>query len=149
LNRQKAVIMGKQKTISRKLFIQSATGLAFGLAGVVWYKLAGFQSERDKSLEFIHEQIPMGISYFGKYYLYRTDQSVKAFLTKCTHAGCRIGMGAGNTLQCNCHGSQFEAETGRPTKGPAIQPLQQIECRLDQAKGQWVVSLHPMDDKLG
>lgn len=140
--------MRKQKTISRKLFIQSGTGLVFGLAGLIWYKLAGFQSERDNRLEFIHEQIPMGISHFGKYYLFRNDQSVKAFLTQCTHAGCRIGMGSGNMLQCNCHGSQFEASTGNPIKGPAMEPLQQIECRLDEVKGQWVVSLHPYSPEM-
>ena len=149
LNRQKTGTMGKQKTISRKLFIQSGTAAVMGFAGLVWYKLAGFKRDRDNSLEFVHDHIAMGISYFDKYYLYRTDHSVRAFLTQCTHAGCRIGMSTGATLQCNCHGSQFEAATGKPIKGPAIKPLQQIECRLDEVKGQWIVSLHPVDDKQG
>jgi len=143
LNRQKIAIMEKQKTISRKLFIQSTTGLVVGLTGFLWYKLAGFQSQQNNSLEFIHENIPIGISYFGKYYLYRTDGSVKAFLTQCTHAGCRIGMGSENMLQCNCHGSQFDAKTGQPLKGPAIKPLQEIECLQGEINGQWVVKLHP------
>jgi Rieske Fe-S protein len=143
LKRQMAGNMGKQKSISRKLFIQTSTGLVVGLTGWIWYKLTGFQSERENSLEFRHEHIAMGISYFDKYYIYRTDHSVRAFLTKCTHAGCRIGMGSGNVLRCNCHGSQFEGSTGKPIKGPAIRPLQQIECFFDEAKGLWVVRLHP------
>ena len=93
-------------------------------------------------MEFRHgPDLPLGISYFEKYYLFRSDKSVRAFLTTCTHAGCRIGQGAGTTLQCNCHGSQFNAETGNPVKGPAIKPLQEIECRFDQKTEHWVVSL--------
>lgn len=140
-----ALIMGKQKTISRKLFIQSSTGLVIGLSGWIWYKLTGFQIERENSLEFNHKHISMGISYFDKYYICRTEHSVRAFLTQCTHAGCRIGVSSGTMLQCNCHGSQFEAETGKPLKGPAIKPLQQIDCRFDEAKSQWVVRLQPFN----
>ncbi len=90
----------------------------------------------------------MGISFFEKYYLYRTDNSIRAFLTKCTHAGCRIGANTGNLLQCNCHGSQFDAKTGNPLKGPAIKPLQEIECQFDEKSGQWVVRLHAKSTKI-
>ena len=135
-------IMEKQKPISRNSFIRMVTGLILGLVAWVWYRLSGFQADRENSLEFRHGlNIPMGISYFEKYYLYRTDNSVRAFLTKCTHAGCRIGKNTGTILQCNCHGSQFDAETGKPLKGPAIKPLQEIECRFDEKNGQWVVRM--------
>ncbi|MDP2335665.1 MAG: Rieske (2Fe-2S) protein [Bacteroidota bacterium] len=141
--------MGKQKPISRNSFLRIVTGLILGLVAWIWYNLTNFQTERENSLEFRHNQdVPMGISYFEKYYLYRTDRSVRAFLTQCTHAGCRIGMSTGAVLQCNCHGSQFDAETGKPLKGPAIKPLQEIECRFDKENGQWMVSLRPMGGKL-
>lgn len=133
-------IMNKQKTISRNSFIQIVAGLIFGLVAWIWYNITNFQTERENRMEFSHSQdIPMGISYFEKYYIYRTDHSVRAFLTKCTHAGCRIGASTGTILQCNCHGSQFDAETGKPLKGPALKPLQEIECRFDEKTGQWVV----------
>lgn len=132
--------MEKQKKISRNLFLRIVTGLIFAIAIWIWHTLTNFQLERENNLEFRHGQdIPMGISYFEKYYLYRTDHSMRAFLTKCTHAGCRIGAKTGTILQCNCHGSQFDAETGKPLKGPAIQPLHEIECRFDKVTGQWVV----------
>jgi Rieske Fe-S protein len=96
-------------------------------------------------MEFRHgNDIPLGISYFEKYYLFRNDQGVRAFLTQCTHAGCRIVTGSGNELNCNCHGSKFEAETGKPLKGPAIKPLTELECRFDEKNGQWVVRLQPV-----
>ena len=137
--------MENQKQITRNTFIRVVSGLILGLVAWIWFRLSGFQTDRENNMEFRHGQdIPMGISYFDKYYLYRTDHSVRAFLTKCTHAGCRIGANTGKILQCNCHGSQFDAKTGKPLKGPAIKPLQEIECRFDETKGQWVVSLRPM-----
>lgn len=132
--------MSKQKSISRNAFIRIVTGLILGLVGWIWYRLSGFQTERESRMEFRHgTDIPLGISYFEKYYLIRTENSLRAFSTTCTHAGCRIGKGNGNSLQCNCHGSRFEAETGKPLKGPAIKPLQEFECRFDEKSGQWVV----------
>ena len=141
--------MGKQKSISRNLFLKIVTGLILGLVAWIWYNLTNFQTEQENSLEFRHGQdIPMGISYFEKYYLIRTENSLRAFSTTCTHAGCRIGKGNGNSLQCNCHGSRFEAETGKPLKGPAIKPLQEFECRFDEKNGQWVVRMKPVVSKL-
>ena len=134
--------MGIQKPISRNTFFRITSGLILGLFGLIWYRLSGFQIEHENQMEYRHGlDLPMGLSYYEKYYLFRSDQSVRAFLTKCTHAGCRIGLGTATTLQCNCHGSQFDAKTGHPLKGPAIKPLQEIECRYDEKNGQWVVRL--------
>ncbi len=139
-----ADIMEKQKLITRKSFFRIGTTFIFGLVVWIWHRLSGFQTERENRLEYWHgKDFPMGISYFEKYYIFRNDHTVRAFLTKCTHAGCRIGTNTGTILQCNCHGSQFDAETGNPLKGPATKPLQEIECRFDQKNGQWVVRLQP------
>jgi len=132
--------MKKQNQISRKIFIRWTTRLIFGLALWIWYRLSNFQTEREKRIEFVHGQdIPMGVSYFGKYYLFRTGNSVRAFSTNCTHAGCRIGKGSGDTLQCSCHGSQFEGRTGNPLRGPAIKPLRELDCSFNAKSGQWIV----------
>jgi Rieske Fe-S protein len=114
----------------------------FVLTGWIWYRISGFQDERDNRMEFRHgNDLPMGISYFEKYYLIRTKDSLRAFSTTCTHAGCRISKSSGTKLQCNCHGSQFEAETGKALKGPALKSLPEFECRFDEQNGQWVVRL--------
>jgi len=118
------------------------TGLILGLVAWIWYRLSSFQADRENNFEFRHGlDLPMGISYFEKYYLFRNNESVRAFSTICTHAGCRIGFGPATTMQCNCHGSKFDPETGKPLKGPAIKPLQQFDCRFDQKTEQWVVRL--------
>jgi len=141
--------MSKQNTISRITFFRMVTGLILGLVVWIWYRLSGFQSERESRMEFRHgNDIPLGISYFEKYYLIRTENSVRAFSTTCTHAGCRIGKGNETSLQCSCHGSRFDAATGKPLKGPAIKPLQEFECRFDEKDGQWVVRLMLVSGKL-
>lgn len=134
--------MGRQKLISRNSFFRIVAGLVLGLVAWLWYRISGFETERETRMEFRHgNDIPLGVSYFEKYYLIRTENSVRAFSTTCTHAGCRIGKGNETSLQCSCHGSRFEAETGKPLKGPAIKPLQEFECRFDEKTGQWVVRL--------
>jgi Rieske Fe-S protein len=116
------------------------SGLILGLIVWILYRLSGFQNERENNLEFRHgKDLPMGVSYFEKYYLFRQKDMVRAFSTTCTHAGCRIGKNSGAVLQCSCHGSQFEAETGKPLRGPAIKPLTELDCRYDEKNGQWVV----------
>jgi Rieske Fe-S protein len=135
--------MENHKPITRDIFIRLVAGLIFSLTGWTWYRLTIFQSGRNKRLEFRHNtDIPLGISYFGKYYIYRSIESVRAFSVICTHAGCLIDKSHGDILQCNCHGSRFESKTGNPVKGPAIKPLHELECRFDPKTNQWVVKLN-------
>ncbi|MFA5327925.1 MAG: Rieske (2Fe-2S) protein [Prolixibacteraceae bacterium] len=140
--------MEKNKQISRKAFVRTGTGLALGLVAWVWYRLSGIQDIRENSMEFRHgADVPMGFSYYGKYYLYRVGSSVRAFSTTCTHAGCRIGNTTGAVLQCSCHGSQFEAKSGKPLKGPAVRNLEEFECNFDLKTEQWVVRLKSVVSK--
>ena len=135
--------METQKRISRKIFIRWTTRVIVGLTLWIWYRLSRFQNEQEKGIEFAHgNDIPLGISYHGRYYLFRTKDSIRAFSTTCTHAGCRIGRGSGDTLQCSCHGSQFEGMSGKPLKGPAIKPLRELECRFNGKTGQWIVKFN-------
>jgi len=134
--------MSESKKISRLHFFRIGLGLSVGFLVWIWYRLSRFQNNSQNDREYRHDHnLPMGLSHFDKYYLYRNDKGVRAFLNKCTHAGCKIGPGTLNTLQCNCHGSKFDAETGKPLKGPAFKPLQEIDCRWDEKSGQWVVRL--------
>lgn len=48
-----------------------------------------------------------------------------AFSAICTHQGCVVEP-AGRTLNCPCHGSQFDALTGQVLRGPAVSALPKI-----------------------
>lgn len=136
--------MKKRSSLSRRLFFRSMAGLSAGFAVWTWYRLGQSQSGKENQAEYRHSpDIPLGVSYFGKYYLYRDENGIRAFSTICTHAGCRIGKENAGFLQCSCHGSKFEAETGKPVKGPALKSLQELECHFDQNSGQWIIKLQP------
>jgi Rieske Fe-S protein len=142
--------MDKQSLLSRKSFLRLLTGLGTGFFLWAWYGLGEIGELQESQVEFRHgSDIPLGVSYFGKYYLYRTGEIVLAFSTICTHAGCRIGKAGNTTLRCGCHGSRFEAATGKPIQGPAIYPLQQLDCRFDSNTGQWVVKWQGRKEKNG
>lgn len=44
----------------------------------------------------------------------------------CTHQGCTVGAPHRGVVTCPCHGSQFDATTGRVLRGPASQPLPSV-----------------------
>ncbi len=52
-----------------------------------------------------------------------TEGDFKAFTAVCTHQGCTVGSVNGDTIQCNCHGSQYNAADGTVKKGPAPKAL--------------------------
>lgn len=142
--------MDKQTLLSRDSFLKLVTGLGTGLFLWAWYRLAESQELQQSQLEFRHSgDIPLGVSHFGKYYLYRTGETVLAYSTTCTHAGCRIGKAGNEILRCGCHGSRFDAATGKPLQGPAIYALHRLDCRFDQGSSQWVVKLQALKDKNG
>lgn len=47
----------------------------------------------------------------------------KAFSAVCTHQGCIVSTVSGNTITCNCHGSEYSAVNGSVERGPATQAL--------------------------
>ncbi len=58
-----------------------------------------------------------------------TAGTVAAFIAKCTHKGCTVAP-AGDKLNCPCHGSVFEAMTGKNISGPAPSPLVPFGVRI-------------------
>ncbi|GHE87940.1 Rieske 2Fe-2S domain-containing protein [Streptomyces spiralis] len=63
--------------------------------------------------------------------------ALKAFSTVCTHAGCPINKLQDTTLICPCHGSRFDATTGKVVQSPATEPLAELPVR---AKGGKIVA---------
>ncbi|MDO0928238.1 Rieske 2Fe-2S domain-containing protein [Streptomyces sp. TG1A-8] len=55
--------------------------------------------------------------------------ALKAYSTVCTHAGCPINELRGTTLVCPCHGSEFDAVTGKVVRAPATEPLTELPVK--------------------
>ncbi len=53
-----------------------------------------------------------------------------AFSAICTHMGCTVAP-EGKRLLCPCHGSTFDAFTGKNLSGPAPSPLEKVSVRLN------------------
>jgi Rieske Fe-S protein len=47
----------------------------------------------------------------------------KAFSAVCTHMGCIVNQVSSGTIDCPCHGSQYNITTGAVVAGPAPRPL--------------------------
>jgi nitrite reductase/ring-hydroxylating ferredoxin subunit len=60
--------------------------------------------------------------------------SLKAFSSICTHAGCAIDKLEGTTLTCPCHGSEFDATTGKVLHAPATVPLNELSVEARDGK---------------
>ncbi|MER5659067.1 Rieske (2Fe-2S) protein [Streptomyces sp. NPDC002131] len=62
------------------------------------------------------------------------DGSLKAFSSICPHAGCAINKLDGTTLVCPCHGSEFDARTGKVLRAPATEPLNALTVEAKNGK---------------
>ncbi|AQZ70151.1 ring-hydroxylating dioxygenase [[Actinomadura] parvosata subsp. kistnae] len=55
----------------------------------------------------------------------------KAFSASCTHKGCTVSTPKDNVIRCACHGSEFAADSGQATKGPASAPLASFQVKVE------------------
>ena len=53
----------------------------------------------------------------------RDGDTVHAFSATCTHQGCIVSDVTDGEIHCPCHGSAFDATTGKVVTGPATRPL--------------------------
>jgi arsenite oxidase small subunit len=66
--------------------------------------------------------------------LKKSDGSLVALSLLCTHVCCQCSYNSySNQIQCPCHGSVFDGESGRVLNGPASLPLPSIQLSVDSA----------------
>lgn len=62
-----------------------------------------------------------------------TAGNVVAHSAICTHQGCTVAA-AGAQVQCPCHGSVFNADTGANISGPAPTPLPKVSVTVQSGQ---------------
>jgi Rieske Fe-S protein len=55
---------------------------------------------------------------------------VRGVSATCTHQGCTVGSPERGVVSCPCHGSRFDAATGRVLRGPATRPLPAVTVHV-------------------
>jgi Rieske Fe-S protein len=81
-----------------------------------------------------------GIFFYDDFYIVNNNDDTKAFSTTCSHAGCRLKNESNGIITCSCHGSKFDAYSGKPIKGPAFKPLNQLPCTYSENTGEVLVN---------
>lgn len=70
----------------------------------------------------------------AKVLLCRTGtDTVVCFSAICTHEGCTVAPD-GAKLACPCHGSVFDAKTGKVLQGPAPKPLNPVAVKVSNGQ---------------
>jgi len=70
----------------------------------------------------------------GRVAIAHVEQRLFAFGDECTHMGCSLSETGtfddrAATVECACHGSVFDVETGEPVEGPAEDPVPVFRTR--------------------
>ena len=60
-----------------------------------------------------------------------TGGTVHGFSATCTHQGCTVSAVRNGVIECPCHGSRFDANTGQVVRGPATAPLPVVALTID------------------
>lgn len=68
--------------------------------------------------------------------LTRVGDAVYAFENDCSHMHCTFDDAEveGTRLECVCHGSAFDLQTGEPTGPPATQPIAVFPVRVEDGE---------------
>lgn len=136
--------MKKPGFINRKEFIRLIT-IAFAAAFIaMWHFLVKRQkqlSEAPVISKVNTSKLGLGVFFFDNFILVKSPKGLKVLSNLCTHAGCKINWETNGQLICPCHGSKYDAATGRVLQGPALLSLPQIPFSTDVKTGEIIVKI--------
>jgi len=134
----------KDRLINRKTFLKLTT-LAFAAAFVtIWYLVTGRQKKLSEKpvIKMINAtKLGTGVFLFDRFIVVKSTDGLKVFSNQCTHAGCRINRETDGQLICPCHGSKYEAATGKVLQGPAGLPLARIPFSTNAKTGEIIIKI--------
>jgi Rieske Fe-S protein len=133
-----------QKYINRKTFIRlAATALALAFLAL-WDRLTSRQKvllDRPVVTRLNAAILGTGTYLFERFIVVKSADDLKVFSNKCTHAGCRINQEMDGQLICPCHGSRYEAATGKVVQGPAGLDLPSVPFITDVKTGEIIIKV--------
>lgn len=110
----------------------------------MWKRLAEVQSGMPvikRTITLDTSKLNAGAHFIDDAIIVKSDTKMIVFSNQCTHAGCRIASQNNGELQCPCHGSKFDLQSGKVLKGPAAKPLKQLAYVLGKNAGEIIINL--------
>lgn len=121
-----------EKGYSRRKLLSILGSLAFFYPIL---QFVGFRIPIKPTLVNINKPVPAsGYLVTTGFILFDREDKCWALSRTCTHLGCKINYHEDQDfLECPCHQSRFNVETGKVIKGPAQKPLSflPVEKRSD------------------
>lgn len=136
--------MKKGAFIDRKTFLRLATLAVVSAVLALWHMVTGKQKqllEQPVEHGINDAKLGPGIYLYDTFILVKSAVKLKVFSNKCTHAGCRINKEIDGQLLCPCHGSRYDALTGKVLQGPAANALPSIPFHIDAKTGELIIKV--------
>ncbi len=107
------------------------------------FKFIRFTVPRKPTRIAVASEIPVtGFLQEKKFILFDRKGKTWALSRKCTHLGCKVSyFEEGDFLECPCHQSKFNAETGAVIQGPAKLPLTLYHVDKGSGNTRYVVTI--------
>lgn len=132
--------MKSNQKISRKKFFKWIFNLLLLPFAFLWYKSVKRQEAQQIQDVVLPKELPKGVSFHNKVIVVNADNEFKIFSSRCSHLGCTINKIENENLVCPCHGSTYNLN-GKVIKGPASNPMQELNYKIDSERGEIIVEL--------
>jgi Rieske Fe-S protein len=135
----KKKVAQQQKSSPRRSFLTFLGTLAF-LYPV--FQFAGFKIPKKPTYVQINKPVTAaGFLTTADFILFDRDYKCWALSRTCTHLGCKLNYHEENDiLECPCHQSRFNVETGKVINGPAQRSLTFLPVEKKQSDPLYVVT---------
>ncbi len=135
----KEIVQRQQKSYSRRTCLTFLGSLAFVYPIL---QFAGFKIPQKPTYVNINKPVPpSGFLVTTGFILFDRDNKSWALSRKCTHLGCKLNYHEDrDILECPCHQSRFNVETGEVVHGPAKKSLTFLPVEKRQDDPLYVVT---------
>jgi cytochrome b6-f complex iron-sulfur subunit len=131
--------LSKGQMLTRRKYLFYSAGIAL-LYPILHF--VGFKVPQKPIYIPIHNKLPSsGYITTKDFVLFDRNKKYWALSRRCTHLGCKLTyLEEKDILECPCHQSQFNAQTGAVLHGPAKKPLKFLPVDKREGDPQYVVT---------
>lgn len=132
----------KNVRIKRKQFIKLLFTFLLIPFAYLWKSVSDKKIKESSQNEKIIKinDLPFGINFLDQVIVYKTENNLEIYSSKCTHLGCKINSVANDEIVCPCHGSRYSLN-GDVIKGPSTKPLVKLSYKLDQKNESIIIQI--------